>query len=131
MEARYFSGAQGRFTSVDPDLNLGLHIADPQGWNGYAYARNNPLKYVDPDGQDYRVCQIDSDGKESNCANVTNDGAFEDFAKAQGWKVKSGNLIDQNGNAVGTARWFDGDSMRALIRGAAMAEPGPILPVKP
>jgi RHS repeat-associated protein len=58
--ARYFSGAQGRFTSDDP-LNIpGLQrlnpqqfegiIADPQNWNGYAYARNNPLTHIDPDG---------------------------------------------------------------------------------
>ena len=44
--ARYFSGAGGRFTSVDPE-NAGADPADPQSWNGYAYARNNPLLYVD------------------------------------------------------------------------------------
>ena len=26
-------------------------MADPQSWNKYAYARNNPLKYVDPEGE--------------------------------------------------------------------------------
>ena len=26
------------------------HVADPQSWNRYTYARNNPLRYVDPDG---------------------------------------------------------------------------------
>ena len=46
--ARYFSGAQGRFTSPDP-VQMGLtRIADPQRWNLYSYARNNPLKFVDP-----------------------------------------------------------------------------------
>lgn len=124
FEARYLSAAQGRFTSVDPDQNLGLHLTDPQGWNGYAYARNNPLKYVDPDGLDYRVCQVDSDGKEYNCGNVTDGRASEKYAEAQGWKIQGGNLVDQSGNTVGTARWFDGDSMRALIRGTQMAEPG-------
>jgi RHS repeat-associated protein len=47
--ARYFSGAQGRFTSPDPPL-LDQHIDDPQSWNLYAYGRNNPLRYVDPTG---------------------------------------------------------------------------------
>ncbi len=47
--ARYFSPQQGRFTSPDPLLNSGRPWL-PQSWNRYAYALNNPLKYVDPDG---------------------------------------------------------------------------------
>jgi RHS repeat-associated protein len=45
--ARYFSGAQGRFTS--PDLGP-LDMLDPQSINRYSYALNNPLRYVDEDG---------------------------------------------------------------------------------
>jgi RHS repeat-associated protein len=65
--ARYFSGAQGRFTSpdefkggiVDPfsgqdiETNTALQyadITDPQTLNKYAYVRNNPGRYVDPNG---------------------------------------------------------------------------------
>jgi hypothetical protein len=33
-------------------LNLQPTIADPQRWNRYAYVRNGPLTYVDPDGKD-------------------------------------------------------------------------------
>jgi RHS repeat-associated protein len=47
--ARYFSSPQGRFTSPDP-LMASAHVADPQSWNRYAYAGNNPLKYTDPLG---------------------------------------------------------------------------------
>lgn len=47
--ARYFSGAQGRFTSPDPLLNAG-RPDNPQTWNKYAYTLNNPLKYTDPTG---------------------------------------------------------------------------------
>ncbi|MBI4905285.1 MAG: RHS repeat-associated core domain-containing protein [Acidobacteria bacterium] len=47
--ARYFSGAQGRFTTPDP-LMASAKASDPQTWNRYAYALNNPLKFVDPDG---------------------------------------------------------------------------------
>ncbi len=46
--ARYFSGAGGRFTSVDPALSVVPN--DPQTWNQYAYVTNRPLNYVDPDG---------------------------------------------------------------------------------
>ena len=45
--ARYFSSAQGRFTSPDKGP---YPWNDPQTLNRYAYTRNNPLKYVDPTG---------------------------------------------------------------------------------
>jgi RHS repeat-associated protein len=54
FDARYFSSAQGRFTSPDwsgvpqpvPYANLG----DPQTLDLYAYVRNNPLGQADADG---------------------------------------------------------------------------------
>ncbi len=52
FHARYYSAAQGRFQGVDPD-NAGADPSDPQTWNGYAYAGNNPLMFTDPDGQFY------------------------------------------------------------------------------
>ncbi len=65
--ARYYSPAQGRFTSadefkggnVDPFTGLDIlkpgpvmyaDINDPQTLNKYGYVRNSPLRYVDPDG---------------------------------------------------------------------------------
>ncbi len=50
--ARYFSAAQGRFTSPDPTILALNRLVNPQRWNMYGYALNNPLKYVDPDGRD-------------------------------------------------------------------------------
>jgi RHS repeat-associated protein len=47
--ARYFSSAQGRFTSADPLLASG-NPKDPQSWNRYAYGFNNPLRFIDPNG---------------------------------------------------------------------------------
>ncbi|MGO4881090.1 MAG: RHS repeat-associated core domain-containing protein, partial [Bryobacteraceae bacterium] len=49
--ARYFSGAQGRFTSPDEPF-ADQHPEDPQSWNLYGYVRNNPLKNTDPNGKD-------------------------------------------------------------------------------
>jgi hypothetical protein len=39
----------GRFMSPDPFLNSG-YPNDPQTWNRYTYALNNPVKIVDPNG---------------------------------------------------------------------------------
>ena len=47
---RYYSGAQGRWTSPDQPF-ADQHIEDPQSWNMYAYVRNNPLVHVDPNGK--------------------------------------------------------------------------------
>lgn len=47
--ARYYSGAQGRFTSPDP-IMASARTSIPQSFNRYSYALNNPLKFVDPTG---------------------------------------------------------------------------------
>ncbi|WP_460707501.1 polymorphic toxin-type HINT domain-containing protein [Myceligenerans halotolerans] len=46
LGARYYDAIAGRFLSIDPIMDL----ADPQQWNGYAYANNNPTTYSDPSG---------------------------------------------------------------------------------
>ena len=52
MQARYYNGSTGRFVSQDPVfLQASFDLADPQALNAYAYARNNPLIYIDPDGK--------------------------------------------------------------------------------
>ncbi len=50
--ARYYGSKIGRFTTVDPVYNWNANLLDPQRWNRYAYGRNNPLRYVDPNGED-------------------------------------------------------------------------------
>ena len=49
--ARYYSSTQGRFTSADPVFFQAAMTVDPQRFNLYAYARNNPLKFTDPEGE--------------------------------------------------------------------------------
>ena len=46
--ARNYNPEQGQFIQADKQLP---EIYDPQQLNRYAYARNNPYKYVDPNGK--------------------------------------------------------------------------------
>jgi hypothetical protein len=46
------SSAQGRFMISDPGP---YYFTDPQALNQYAYARNNPLKFIDPTGKYFVV----------------------------------------------------------------------------
>gem|GEM_PF-1222990 len=46
MDFRSYENLFGRFLSPDP-LLASAKIEDPQSWNRYLYARNNPLRYVD------------------------------------------------------------------------------------
>lgn len=48
MGARYYMPLLGRFTGIDP---VGIVPEQPHSFNRYAYANNNPYKYVDPDGK--------------------------------------------------------------------------------
>lgn len=52
--ARYYGSKIGRFTTTDPVYTWQENLVDPQRWNRYAYARNNPLRFVDPDGREVR-----------------------------------------------------------------------------
>jgi RHS repeat-associated protein len=47
--ARYYASTQGRFISIDPLLASGRPF-NPQTWNRYAYALNNPIRFTDPSG---------------------------------------------------------------------------------
>ncbi len=71
--ARYDASNIGRFTSPD-SFWKDSHPEDPQSWNKYAYARNNPLKYVDPNGEAASVstqCTTGSNGVQSCNVTVT------------------------------------------------------------
>ncbi|WP_367127232.1 RHS repeat domain-containing protein [Saccharothrix sp. HUAS TT1] len=52
LGAREYDPALGRFTAVDPVFDLD----DPQQWNGYAYADNNPVTLSDPTGLATWMC---------------------------------------------------------------------------
>ncbi len=52
--ARYYASNMGRWMSPDKPF-ADQHTSNPQSWNLYEYARNNPLRNVDPNG--FKVLQ--------------------------------------------------------------------------
>jgi RHS repeat-associated protein len=47
---RNYASVQGRWLSPDPAGMKAANLNNPQSWNRYAYALNNPLRYTDPLG---------------------------------------------------------------------------------
>ena len=88
--ARYMSAAQGRFTSPDPKLFPDATF-DPQSWNKYAYVRNNPLRLVDPNGEDWKDVA-------SGFMNAFNTNQVLGIGRTEG-----GNSDFRNGQAFGDA----------------------------
>jgi len=58
--ARMYYFGMGRFYQPDPVAATPLHVIDPQRWNLYSYALNNPLSYTDPDGRDAAAVNFSS-----------------------------------------------------------------------
>ncbi|HYM01036.1 MAG TPA: RHS repeat-associated core domain-containing protein, partial [Blastocatellia bacterium] len=101
--ARYYASSQGRFASVDP-LNDGPKQPDPQTLNGYEYCRNNPIKYVDADGQKIRI--TDANG---NYEDISDDQASQTifnkkWIRSLGYWVQDQKVFDEHGNVIGSYR---------------------------
>ena len=73
--ARYYGSGMGRFLSPDPLGNAVADLTNPQSWNQYSYALDNPLKYIDPTGADYCVgAESAGDDDDFNSDGCENDG---------------------------------------------------------
>jgi RHS repeat-associated protein len=83
--ARYFSAAQGRFTSVDPSYESQI-LELPQTWNRYSYVYNRPTFATDPDGR----CPP--------CVGAIVGGVVEG-----GWNL--GSQLYSNGGHLGDVHW--------------------------
>jgi RHS repeat-associated protein len=106
--ARYYSSATGRFTSADDFLN-DTNVNDPLSWNLYAYARNNPLVYVDPDGEAIYSTNLTDEQKKQ---------LINDWKKKTGFKKiyfdKDNKLvIDTSAGSKGGSERARGESLAA------------------
>jgi len=52
MQQRYYDPVAGRFLSIDPVIT---DVKTGGSFNRYAYANNNPYRYIDPDGREGQV----------------------------------------------------------------------------
>jgi RHS repeat-associated protein len=72
---RYYASTMGRFMSPDPLMATPERLLDPQEWNMYGYARNNPLSITDPTGLDIWLqgCGSNSSTCQNNYVGTTDD----------------------------------------------------------
>ncbi len=134
--ARNLETGYGRFLSPD---KLSGHVEDPQSWNRYTYTRNNPLKYVDPDGNGTMLAEALAGAFERAGAALQSAGATLNRGGPVGVALdttlsSAGSLVgaagdifrvgDAVGDAVGSGARGD-DFARALAtdlrRGSALA----------
>lgn len=131
--ARYFSAAQGRFTSPDEPL-IDQNPVDPQSWNLYSYVRNNPLKFTDPTGNDCvyvnsggnGIDSVDNQGTSKQCVKTGGywvDGTVTDARFAHGSLILTGTTNGQDRTSASCGLGPD-PGLMALQRGTQLAEPG-------
>jgi RHS repeat-associated protein len=85
--ARYDASSLGRFMTPDP-LMASAHVSNPQTWNRYSYALNNPLRITDPEGL-YPSPAYNCDKDHKACLN-----------DAQRALLDKSTVTDKNGNKL-------------------------------
>ncbi len=99
FEARYYSSTQGRFTTVDPLYFQLMMAIDPQRFNLYGYGRNNPMKWIDPDGEKLYL-RGDMNWLETNVLYQMT-GSQQDFD--QYFEIKDGQVVLKAGVDISKA----------------------------
>jgi uncharacterized protein RhaS with RHS repeats len=93
MQARYYDPVIGRFYSNDPVGSI-EHLGAAgsiHGFNRYAYANNNPYKYIDPDGREVTAVFDKSTGTLTVTDNDTGKTASASAFSGQGRYVGAPN----------------------------------------
>jgi RHS repeat-associated protein len=91
--ARYYPNNLGRFLTPDPLMASG-HVSNPQTWNRYSYALNNPLRITDPEGL-YPSPAYNCDKNHKECLD-----------DAQRLVLENSTITDESGKKIsGEALW--------------------------
>lgn len=95
--ARYYKNTVGRFLSYDPVFVTDGRLVDPQRLNLYIYARSNPFKFVDRNGEDITISGNNEEDARKKF-NIFQNGLNVEDRKQVTFKVGDG----KNGYAKGT-----------------------------
>ncbi len=113
------SSTYDRWFSPDPAGKEAVHPDDPQTWNAYAYAGNNPTTNTDPDGEDYyllggEACGTDNVQCDKQGYVLDQSGSRQVITDQQVLNGEVGSTVGQNGvNTITTgqgtfqAQFFD------------------------
>lgn len=89
MQARYYDPIIGRFMAIDP---IGVTPSNPYSFNRYGYANGNPMKFIDPNGQEV----VSANAKNNTTiANMINSRALGTFGFDKNNKLV---MLDAKGN---------------------------------
>ena len=105
--ARYYDPAIGRFISADTIVQ---NFSDPQSFNRYSYARNNPLYYADPSGHYWQIV----------IGAVVGAVIGGIVAEARGQDIYKGMLYGAiSGASIGAGDYISGGTLIGYVAGGA------------
>ncbi len=97
MRGRYYNPHLGRFLSVDP---VGGDVANSQSWNRYSYVLNNPLAFVDPNGEETYVVVHGRGYADTDLRGYNVGGLFRHSAKTRATEIRESSGFDSTTDAV-------------------------------
>jgi len=96
--------------SPDPIIVTPTRMAEPQRFNLYAYAVNNPLQFVDPTGEDVDLVNDTEDGRKKALATATKNMSAQEAANIGIRTTKGGAyeayVIDTNAIGSGASKQY-------------------------
>jgi RHS repeat-associated protein len=110
---RHSGSSLGRFMSVDRVIITPARLHDPQRLNLYGYGRNNPLSYVDVNGEDIDLVNDTKAGRDAALKKLT-----QGMSSAEAANI--GVRQDKNGNS----ETFVKDNSAVSMKDASVAYKG-------